>query len=71
MNVIPILEMDKVLETSMNITPPKQQTLKKKLEIEIREEEENESEQALEDAEIFLTGSKSKKTLISNLEKES
>ena len=40
MNVIPILEMDKVLETSMNITPPKQQTLKKKLEIEIREEEE-------------------------------
>ena len=64
--------MDKVLETSMNITPPKQQTPKKKLEIEIREEEEeNESEQALEDAEIFLTGSKSKKTLISNLEKES
>ena len=40
MNVIPILEMDKVLETSMNITPTKQQTPKKKLEIEIREEEE-------------------------------
>ena len=69
MNVIPILEMDKVLETSMNITPPKQKTPKKKLEIEIREE--NESEQAVEDAEIFLTGSKSKKTLISNLDKES